>query len=321
MKIIYSHTDFDGVISASLLSIALKIDYLRFVSNNNIWYEKFTGEEVIADLPCPWNCKLWFDHHESNLNEMKLRGIDIENLPGKFELAKSCSRIIFNYFNRIKFPKYFENIVHETDIIDSMDYNSIDEWQKETDIKILSETTQFLNYEDYKSFINYLIFLAKILREKSPEELVNTIEIKKRYEIAKKEKKDSIKIMEKCCSFHSLDYTKEIIIIDTSEAKIPPRIDKNLAYILKPDSNCVLLINSIFKNGTKTNSLKFSAGINFTKKELIERKDLSKIFEKLNIGGGHKSAAGGIVHCKSKEEKIKLKNIIIERFVKEWKTQ
>jgi len=58
MKIILTHSDFDGVVSGALLSIATKINSIKFVSNNKIWYEKITGEEVIADLPCPWQCRL-----------------------------------------------------------------------------------------------------------------------------------------------------------------------------------------------------------------------------------------------------------------------
>lgn len=322
MQVIYSHTDFDGVVSASLLSIACRIDYLRFVSNNNIWYENFNGDEIIADLPCPWICKLWFDHHESNLNEMKIRGIEIEKLPGRFQLAPSCASIIYDYFkDSVNFPDYFTEIITETNKIDSMNYGSIEEWQKENAVKILSDTAQFLNKDDYKKFINYLIYLAKSLRTSAPDDLIKNSYVIERYNILKEEKELALEIMRKNLYFHSDDKEKEVIIIDTSEAKIPPRIDKNLAYIIKPDAKCVLLINSVFKDGVKTNNLKFSAGVNFTNKELIAKKNLSLIFEKLEIGGGHKSAAGAIVICQSKETKNKLKEKIIESFIKEWKKQ
>ncbi len=322
MKVIYTHTDFDGIVSASLLSIATNIDFIKFVSTSRIWYEQFTGEEIVCDLPCPWYCKLWFDHHESNLNEMKARGIDIDKLPGKFEIAPSCAQIIFDFFNdKVKFPAHFKSLILETNKIDSMDYKSIEEWRKETPAKILAATSQFLNKEDYKSFVRYLIKLSKELRRNSPEELVKSAQVKYRYDIIKKEEDLAIQIIERNYYFHSSDIDKDIIIIDTSESKIPPRIDKNLAYLLQPSASCILLINSVFKNNQKTNDLKLSVGINFTKKDIISRKNLATIFENLEIGGGHKSAAGAIIHCRSKDEKLEIKEKLVQKFIKMWKEQ
>jgi len=322
MRIIYTHTDFDGVVSASLLSIATGIDFIKFVSASRIWYERFTGEEIVCDLPCPWHCKLWFDHHETNLNEMKARGVEIDNIPGKFELSPSCAQIIFEFFHtKVKFPSYFESLIKETNKIDSMDYNSIEEWRKETPAKILATTCQFLGNEDYKKFVNYLIKLAKELRKHPPEVIIQYPEVKSRYNLTKTEEEISIQTIEKNCYFHPLDKERDIIIIDTSEYKVPPRIDKNLAYLLHPTASCVFLINSIIKNNQKTNNLKLSVGINFTKKDIIARKNLAAIFENLGIGGGHKSAAGAIIECRTKEEKLKTKEKLIERFIKMWKQQ
>ncbi len=319
MKKIYTHTDFDGVVSASLISIATGIDFVRFISTQKIWYEQFTGNEIVCDLPCPWKCYLWFDHHESNKKEMEARGIDISKIPGRFEIAPSCSRVIYNYFNEkgnVKFPTYFNKLIEETDIIDSMKYNSIDEWLKETPAKILSVTMQLIEKEDYKTFLQYMIKITKLLRNTPPDEIIKLEEVQDRYKRIQEYENEYLNLIKKSSYFP--DNSNDILIIDLSELKYAPRLDKNLAYKLNKNIDAILLINSIFKNNNKSNNLRFSMGINFTKDINI---NISSIFEKLGIGGGHPKAAGGVIECNSKKEKLSKKSEYIKKIINLWKIQ
>ncbi len=322
MKIILTHTDFDGVVSGTLLSIATKTNFIKFVSNQKIWRENLIGDEIIADLPCPWKCQLWFDHHASNINEMKLRGIDAEKIPGKFQLTDSCAQIIYDYFSPDnQFPPHFDDLVKQTSIIDSMKYHSIEEWLKETPVKILSNITQLFGNEQYKDFLHFLIKLSKALIKKPPEELVQSDFITQRYSQFKEYRNQSKELIKNCYCFHKNDKKKSIAILDISEFKTPQRIDKNLIYIFEPEVDAVLLINSAFKNNVKTNDLKFSFGINFTKADQLTHINLSTIFEELDIGGGHPKAAGGSLENDSKEEKLKNKELIIQEIIKKWEQQ
>ena len=322
MKAIFTHTDFDGVVSATLLSIATNINFIKFLSNKQIWLENFSGEEIISDLPCPWKCKLWFDHHASNLNEMKERGINIDEIPGKFQTSDSCSEIIYQYYKpNVNFPDYFESVVQETNIIDSMKYNSVTEWLTETPIKILSNTTQLLNSDDYRKFLSYLLDLSRTLKNYSPAEMVELKFIKTRYDKFKEYTDYSAEQIKKTYYFHNNDKNKSIAILDLSEFKVAPRFDKNLIYMFEPNTDGVLLINSIFKNNNKTNNLKFSIGINFTKAKDLEKINVADIFEQLEIGGGHPKAAGGLINTESKEEKLKQKEYLINEIINRWYQQ
>ncbi len=317
MKKIFTHTDFDGAVSAALVSIATNVDFIKFISANKIWSEQFTGDEIICDLPCPWKCKLWFDHHEANLKEMEARGVDVKKIEGEFDLQPSCARVIYNYYNnKIEFPKYFNKLIDETDIIDSMQYKSIEEWLDDSPIKYLAKTMQLIEKEDYRNFVNYMIKITKLLRKTSPDELVRDKEVQKRYHIIKEYQKNYLEIIKNALYYK--DNEKDIIIIDISDLKYAPRLDKNLAYILNPNANAILLINSIFKNNTKSNDLRFSMGINFTKPLDI---NLSRIFEEIGLGGGHQKAAGGILTCSSKGEKLEKKKIYIDKIIGLWKKQ
>ncbi len=322
MGVILTHTDFDGVVSASLLSLATNIDFIRFISNKQIWYENLTGEEVISDLPCPWKCQLWFDHHESNISEMKERGIDINQIPGKFQIADSCAKIIYDYYkNNIAFPPHFEQVVNETNKIDAMKYSSVEEWLQENPVKILSSTTQLLSDEDYRKFLHYLLETTKSLKKNTPEQLIETETVKRRYSKFKNFKEESITLIKKVYYFHKDDFNKSIAILDLSEFKTAPRLDKNFIYIVEPHIDAVLLINSIFKNNVKTNDLKFSIGINFTKAASLQHTNVAKIFEDLDIGGGHSKTAGGLLSGENKQDKLDQKEYIITEIIKRWNQQ
>ncbi|MDD5065460.1 MAG: hypothetical protein PHF84_00290 [bacterium] len=322
MNIILTHTDFDGVISSALLSLATGIDFIKFLSNNQIWYENLTGQEVISDLPCPWKCSLWFDHHESNLKEMKERGVDTALIPGKFEIADSCARIIYEHFREsVPFPHYFEDVIRETDKIDSMKYDSLEEWLRETPVKCLSNTVQLFPDDDYRKFLHYLLDLAKLIKRHEPQKILEMENVKKRCNKFRTYKEESTKLIRDNYYFHTTDSEKKMAVLDLSEFKTPARIDKNFVYIIEPEAECVLFINAIFKNNVKTNDLKFSMGINFTRSRFLPAMNIAKIFEELELGGGHSKTAGGILHAATKLEKLEKKENILKQIVEKWYNQ
>ncbi|MBU1078122.1 MAG: hypothetical protein KKH98_12565 [Spirochaetes bacterium] len=322
MQQIVTHTDFDGVVSGALLSIATEIRFIRFISHSQIWREPLSGTEVIADLPCPWTCQLWFDHHETNLKEMKQRGVKTEEIPGRFQLLDSCAHVIYDHYHeQIEFPDHFKEMIPQTDQIDSMNYQSVDEWLKETPVKMIASTTQLLKDEDYKSFLKYLLKLTKQLTKSSPIEIIQSDVFTNRYESFKNYKEYSLELLRKNHFFHPDDKNKAIALIDLSEFKTSPRMDKNFIYMIEPDADAVLLINSAFQNNVKTNTLKFSFGVNFTRSEKFNKVNAAKIFEELDIGGGHPKAAGGSIECESKKDKLKIKDYIIKEIIKRWNQQ
>lgn len=318
---ILTHTDFDGVVSGALLSLAGKISFVRFLSNKQIWYENLTGSEIIADLPCPWKCRLWFDHHESNLKEMKERGIEPEKIPGRFQIADSCAQIIYDFYPPETFPAYFEGVVRETSIIDSMKYSSLEEWLGETPVKLLANTVQLFPDEDYRKFLQYLLSLLKFLKTTEPEKIIAVEPVKRRLQKYATYRNDSVQIIKNCYAFHKTDTEKKIAILDLTESKSPARIDKNFFYMIDPDADGVLLINSIFKNNLKTNDLKLSMGINFMKSGRLKNLNLARIFEDLGIGGGHPKTAGGIINASSKLDRLEKKEEITEKIIRQWYMQ
>ena len=320
---IITHNDFDGVASAAICSYIYKIDTIKFAGPNNIARSEITITErdIVCDLPYPLQCGLWFDHHEGNLHELKYRNIDPNSIPGKFDIQPSCARVVYeNFRNDYSMPAFFDSLVNETDIIDSFDYSSVEDWRKATPAKIIDATIRSKR-DRFSEKINYLKQLVQWFRNHSLEKITRFTEIVERYSLYQQEEKEMLNIISNNSFFSPLDNNKEIIIIDLTNFKHPQHIIKNLAYLLYPNALAVLEISPIFRNRIKTNDLSFSLSFSFNLNNDEHHKDAGEIMRELNIGDGHKGAAAGTVFCKSKEIKLKQKEFILSKIIDIWQEQ
>jgi hypothetical protein len=59
---------------------------------------KTAKNDVIANLPYAEGCKMWFDHHSSEVERLKLK----RKFVGTIESADSAVRVVFNCGAEIK---------------------------------------------------------------------------------------------------------------------------------------------------------------------------------------------------------------------------
>ncbi|OQX84010.1 hypothetical protein B6D60_09850, partial [candidate division KSB1 bacterium 4484_87] len=223
---IITHNDLDGIVSAAICSYVFGIDRIKFAGPNDIANADITitSNDIVCDLPYPLECGLWFDHHEGNLEELRYRNIDANEIPGKFDLKPSCARVVYDYFREQQpLPEYFEELVRETDIIDSFEYVSLDDWQKETPAKIIDSTIR-LQTEQYKQKMNYLKKLVFLLRDNPIQQVIQSDEIQERYQYYLQEEQNILQILRQNSSFLKQDENQEMIILDFSGFSRPPRI-------------------------------------------------------------------------------------------------
>ena len=97
---IITHNDFDGIASAAICLSVYEIDTVFFTGPSQITENRLPigNGDIVCDLPYPISCGMWFDHHEGNLNDVKLRGIDPQTIPGAFAPEKNRSGIAFAGF-------------------------------------------------------------------------------------------------------------------------------------------------------------------------------------------------------------------------------
>lgn len=102
-----TRSDFDGLICGVLLKEAGVIDKFKFVHPKDVQdgKVKVTSDDVLANVPYAKGCGMWFDHH---LSESERKAFP-DDFKGKSEPAKSCARVIYDYYGGAeKFPNFAE---------------------------------------------------------------------------------------------------------------------------------------------------------------------------------------------------------------------
>lgn len=321
---IVTHNDFDGIVSASLCSWVLKIQKVIFAGPLTIARSQITitEKDVVCDLPYPLQCGLWFDHHEGNLQELTLRKIDAQSIPGRFDLKPSCSRVVYEYFSeREEFPSYFLKAVEEADVIDSFSYSSIEDWRKETPGRVIDLTLKvpFQSAEDQASYMRNLV---QQLRDRSIEEVSHLDVVQKWLKKYREEEGRMLRMIRDASYFTEMDEKKEVVVIDLTPYQRRPHLIKNLAFLIYPEALGVLEVYNLMDHqGVKSNHLGFSMSLSINGNRQDQNKNIGEIMRTLNIGDGHPGAAAGQIRCKSKQEMLKKKKEVLNQVFKLWCSQ
>lgn len=320
---IITHSDFDGIVSGAICSVALGVRKVYFAGPTTIVKSlvSISESDIVCDLPYPLGCALWFDHHEGNLQDLEYRGVDPSTIKGRYAPLKSCARVVFEYFSeRGKLPEFIKEAVKEADIIDSFGYSSIDEWRKKTPGKIIDDTLKVKGQSKYEKE-SYMREMLLLLTERSIEEVASTPKVKERFKRYKREEEGMLKIIKDSLTFMSVDKDQEIILLDLTKYNRRPSLIKNLAYLFRPNASAVLQISNLFNRGVKTNDLSFSMSLSINTNSTEHGKDIGEIMRILNIGDGHRGAGAGTTYCASKQEMLKKKVAITDEIFRLWKSQ
>jgi oligoribonuclease NrnB/cAMP/cGMP phosphodiesterase (DHH superfamily) len=321
---IVTHNDFDGIVSASVCSWVLGIQKVLFAGPLAINRSQITitEKDVVCDLPYPLQCGLWFDHHEGNLQELALRKIDAQSIPGRFDLKPSCSRVVFEYFSeREELPPYFLEAVKEADIIDSFSYSSIDDWRRETPGRVIDLTLK-VSFQSPNDQASYMRNLVQQLRDRSIEEVSRLDFVQKWLKKYREEEGRMLRKIQDASSFIQQDEKKEVVIIDLTPYQRRPHLIKNLAFLIYPEALGVLEVYSLTDHqGVKSNNIGVSMSLSINGNRKDRSKNIGEIMRTLNIGDGHPGAAAGTVHCKSKQEMLKKKKELLEQIFRLWSSQ
>jgi oligoribonuclease NrnB/cAMP/cGMP phosphodiesterase (DHH superfamily) len=321
---IVTHNDFDGIVSASLCSRVLKIQKVIFAGPLTITHSQITitDKDVVCDLPYPLQCGLWFDHHEGNLQELTLRKIDAQSIPGRFDLKPSCSRVVYEYFSeREEFPSYFLKAVEEADVIDSFSYSSIEDWRKETPGRVIDLTLK-VTFQSAEYQASYMRNLVQQLRDRSIEEVSHLDVVQKWLKKYREEEGRMLRMIRDASYFTEQDEKKEVVVIDLTPYQRRPHLIKNLAFLVYPEALGVLEVYNLMDHQrVKSNHLGFSMSLSINGNRPDQSKNIGEIMRTLNIGDGHPGAAAGTLHCRSKQEMLKKKKELLNQIFKLWLAQ
>lgn len=316
---IITHDDLDGVVSAALLSLVLDIDTFFFTGPVSIQDGRTRTSEldVVCDLPCPVRVGMWFDHHPGNLEDLRLRGINPDDVPGRFAPEPSCARVIYSHFaGTVDFPGYIGETVAGTDRVDSFDYRSMKEWREPTPERLISDSIFAASYE--KGNFPYLERMVRSLRDRPIGDVLSDPGVREAVERYKNLEGNSLKLFQPDSRFHPDDPLMQVVIVDLTRHNRRPEVIRAAAFILFPESWAVLLVINGFAGGRKTNDLSFSMSLSFLMNRRKHSKDVGEIMRSLNMGDGHPGAGAGRIQCRSKDEMLKVKEETIDKIIELW---
>ena len=319
---IVTHSDFDGLVSAAICSYAEGVERFVFTGPNSIARAEISIDmrDIVCDLPYPLECGVWFDHHPGNIEALKLRGIDPETIPGRFDEKPSCARVVYEFYSsgggRL-LPSHFAETVDEADRIDSFDYRSVEEWRRETPGKLVDMSLK-VYFPGPRERTRYLNYLVPLLRDHSLAEALEDPSVASNLERYRVEEERMSAFVERSISFLPQDTGHQIIILDFTHHKRPARVIKNLAYLHHPQALAALTLNPLFRRGVKTNDFSVSMSLSMNLTDRNHGKDVGDIMRTLDIGDGHIGAAAGIVHCGTKEEMLRMKKKMLFSIWKLW---
>ncbi|MBV8519474.1 MAG: exopolyphosphatase [Acidobacteria bacterium] len=111
-----TRSDFDGLACAVLLREVEDVDEVEFVHPKDVQDGKVRvgRHDILTNLPYVQGVGLWFDHHSSEI----ARNEDTVAYRGRFEIAPSAARVVFNHYGAAKLGKY-ESLLVAVDKSDS----------------------------------------------------------------------------------------------------------------------------------------------------------------------------------------------------------
>ncbi len=181
-----TRSDFDGLVCAVLLVEAGVVDEYKFVHPIDIHEGKYeiTANDVLANIPFVAGCGLWFDHHYSEMERIKLYSSFKYN--GKSDMAPSCARVIYNYYGgAAKFSRFEESgLMAAVDKCDS-GHLSREDIVNPTGWVLLSfimdPRTGLGRYKDYRvSNYQLMVELIEYCRTKSVTEILQVPDVQER---------------------------------------------------------------------------------------------------------------------------------------------
>jgi oligoribonuclease NrnB/cAMP/cGMP phosphodiesterase (DHH superfamily) len=112
-----TRSDFDGLACGVLLKEAGIVEDWKFVHPKDIQdgIVEVTENDVLANVPFVEGCGLWFDHHSSEAERLKLESM----YKGESRLAPSAARVVYDYYGGPAKFAHLEEMMAAVDKVDS----------------------------------------------------------------------------------------------------------------------------------------------------------------------------------------------------------
>jgi hypothetical protein len=225
--------DWDGLVSCVILGVVEDIGGIRFVHPKDVQdgLVEAGEEDIVVNVPYIEGCGLWFDHHISEQDRIT----GLEEFNGRFEVAPSCARVIYNHYveadpkNAGKLQPY-EVLLEAADKLDSAQL-TIEDVTDPRGWVLLGYTV------DPRSglgsdFRQYFCRLVEHLKEQPSEKVMQHRDVKRRCDRVRSENEEYRKFMEK----HAWA-DENVIVVDLRGVHPKPVGPRFVVFTMFPDAN------------------------------------------------------------------------------------
>lgn len=226
--------DLDGLTCAVLITSREKISEIKLIHPQDITDRavEIKSTDIIANLPYHPNCAKWFDHHLQTGNNPT----PPEKFEGRYGEAPSAARLVWEYYDGPKTMPQYEELVKETDRLDSARLTPRDVSDPANYI-LLGYTIDGRTGVG-KAFQAYFHMLLQLLKTEPIDKIIANPKVQERI----KKLKDSEKVFKQALQGHSkLD--GNVIVTDFRGFDDIPVGNRFLIYTLFPTANVSMRIH------------------------------------------------------------------------------
>lgn len=308
MMRLITRSDFDGLACAVLLVEAGIINEYKFVHPKDVQDEKVevTSNDVLANIPFVEGCGLWFDHHSSEWERLKL--LEKFQYNGRSEGAPSCARVIYNYFGG---AKVFSRL-DQSGLMEAVDKSDSGLLSREDILEptgwvllsfIMDPRTGLGRFRDYR-ISNYQLMEAMIdyCRNKTVDDILGLPDVQERITRYFQQEKDYEKMI-----IENSTVEKNVLI--TNLLDVDPILAGNRfkEYVIFPDQN--VSIRVIW--GFKKQNIVLTCGYSILNRTC--KVDIGSLMLKFG-GGGHRNVGTcQIQYNKWEEVRTQLLNVLKDK--------
>lgn len=213
-----SRGDFDGLGAAVLLTLVEDIKEVGFAHPKDMQDGKIpvTKDDIIVNLPYVKGCGLWFDHHVSEDRKLS----DIGKFNGRFEVAPSCARVVYNHYKAPAFESYKE-MLEAVDRVDSAQLTPDD--VAEPSGWVLLAYTLDPRTGLGPEFRRYFRWLVEYIKEVPLAKVLQHNEVKKRCKRVLDDQAEFRKLLKKHCAMDGSVVVSDFRSVNMKEAPVGNR--------------------------------------------------------------------------------------------------
>ena len=233
-----TRSDFDGSVCAALLMELGLVDGILYIHPKDLQDNKIevTGDDILANVPFVEGCGLWFDHHSSEHERLKLEG----KFKGASELEPSAAQVIYEYYKKDQVAagklKKFEYLIQIDGIADSAQFSKDDILNPTGWIMLafIADPRTGLGYKRSFRISNFELMkkLPEYLRSKTAEEILALPDFQERVQ---KYHEETSKY--KALLARTIRIEGDAILIDFRGIAENPVGNRFMEYVLYPEQN------------------------------------------------------------------------------------